>query len=92
MNHNIAVGNQAIHHCGVRDVAHDKLEAVRRQPLKRGPVSRVSELVQDCHCVIRVIQDIVHKIGTDETGTAGHEEFLHVFHISITPPICLNPQ
>jgi hypothetical protein len=92
MNHDITVGHQAVNESGVSDVPNNELKAVRRQPLKGGSISRVSQLIEDGDGVICVIQDIVHKIGTDETGATGHEEFLHDFHISIAPRICLNPQ
>ena len=32
--------------------------------------------------VVRVVKNVVDKVGTDESGAAGYEKFLHDFHRS----------
>ena len=74
---------------GVADVAHDELNAVRRQPGDVLGVAGVGQLVQDGHVDPGVVvHDVVHEVAADEAAAArdddvpGLEELFR--HISIS--------
>jgi hypothetical protein len=60
----------------VRNIQADELyPRVLQQPFQVAQVPRVGELVQDNDLVRRVIpQELVDKIGPDESSSAGHEK------------------
>ena len=54
----------------------DELDTV--QPIEIGAITGVGEGIQDDHAILRVmLAPIVHEIGADEAGAAGHEQIGH---------------
>lgn len=62
---------------GVADVAHDELDAVRRQPGDVLGVAGVGQLVQDGNVHVGVVVDhVVHEVAADEAATARDDDVL----------------
>jgi hypothetical protein len=87
VDHNIRFSDQSIDDCGITDVALNQPEAVPGKAGQRLRVAGVGELIKDCDVVVRVLQYVVDKVRTDETGAAGDEEFLHPYRLSGHPAI-----
>ena len=74
---------------GVADVAHDELDAVRRQPGDVLGVAGVGQLVQDGHVHVGVVVDhVVHEVAADEAAAARDDDVLNhriciIQHISL---------
>jgi len=73
----VRIGEQDVDELGIDDVALDEPHAVLGEPVERGAVARVGQLVEDGDMGIGVADDVVHEVGTDEAGAAGDEQSLH---------------
>ena len=58
---------------GVGDVADDELDPVGGELVERLPAGGVGQLVEHRHRGVGVAHHVVHEVGADEAGAAGHE-------------------
>lgn len=73
----VVARHQLIEQPGVADVAHDELNAVRRQPGDVLGVAGVGQLVQDGDVDARVVVDhVVHEVAADEAAAARDDDVL----------------
>ena len=73
----VVARDDAVQQRGVADVAHDELNAVRRQPGDVLGVAGVGQLVQDGHVDPRVVvHDVVHEVAADEAAAARDDDVL----------------
>ena len=71
----VVLGYERLDHLGVGDVADDQLDAVESFDGLAG--GGVRELVEDRDLGVGVVDEVVHEVGADEAGSAGHEKSLH---------------
>ena len=73
----VVARDDAVQQIGVADVAHDELNAVRRQARDVLGVAGVGQLVQDGDVDARVaVHDIVDKVAADEAAAARDDDVL----------------
>ena len=75
----IVLCKQALHQLLVADVAlHEHMAGVALHVLQVFQIARVGQLIQIDQQDLRVfLEHIVHKVGTDKTGTAGDQIGFH---------------
>ena len=75
----IVLCKQALHQLLVADVAlHEHMAGVALHVLQVFQIARVGQLIQIDQQDLRVFfEHIVHKVGTDKTGTAGDQIGFH---------------
>ncbi len=79
--HDEIVGaHQAVDQGRVADVALHQGAALRGQPIEGPAVAGVGQPVEDGDLKIRVRQRMSNEVGSDEAGTAGHEQSRHGRH------------
>ena len=61
----------------VGNIAYNELEGDSGRPSKRRGVCGVGHLIQHSNSVISVIDEVVNKVRTDKTGTAGNKNVSH---------------
>ena len=86
----IVLCEQALDQLLVADIAlHEHMAGVALHILQVFQIARVGQLIQIDQQDLRVFfEHIVHKVGTDKTGTAGDKIFFHKFPLlfsAITP-------
>lgn len=64
-------GGQLVDQRRIADVARHEREVGIRKPCERCAVARVGERVENRDVVVGVCDDVVHKVRTDDAGTAG---------------------
>ena len=73
----VVARDDAVQQIGVADVAHDELNAVRRQARDVLGVAGVGQLVQDGDVDARVVvHDVVHEVAADEAAAARDDDVL----------------
>ena len=71
----VVARDDAVQQPGVADVAHDELDAVRRQPGDVLGVAGVGQLVQDGHVDVRVVVDhVMDEVAADEAAAARDDD------------------
>ena len=84
----VVARHQLIEQLGVADVAHDELNAVRRQPGDVLGVAGVGQLVQDGDVDARVVVDhVVDEVAADEAAAARDDDVLRFKNLRHENPI-----
>ena len=84
----VVARHQPIQQLRVADVAHDELDAVRRQPGDVLGVAGVGQLVQDGDVDARVVvHDVVHEVAADEAAAARDDDVLGFKNLRHENPI-----
>jgi hypothetical protein len=73
----VVLGDQRVDHVGVGDVTDDQGDAVLGQPVEGLLARGVGHLVEHGHPHVGVLHEVVHEVGADEAGAAGHEKSIH---------------
>jgi len=69
--------HQFVDKFGVSDIAMDEVHPSLGQVRQRRAVAGVGEFVQHRDVMVGVIDRVMHEVGSDETGTSGHEKPSH---------------
>ena len=85
VNDSVCLADQFVSQLAVGDVAYDELEAGFRKTLQRRSICGVGHLIQHSNSVISVIDEVVNKVRTNKTGTAGNKNVSHTVYFT-----CLN--
>ena len=73
---------------GVADIAHDELNAVRRQPGDVLGVAGVGQLIQNSNVHVgMVVHDVVHEVTADEAAAARDDDVLGFKNLRHENPI-----
>ena len=77
VDNSVCLADQFVSQLAVGNVAYDELEAGFRKTFQRRSVCGVGHLIQHSNSVISVIDEVVNKVRTNKTGTAGNKNVSH---------------
>ena len=77
VNNGVSLADQFVCQLAIRDVADDELETRFGKTFQRRSICGVGHLIQHGNRVISVIDEVVNKVRTNKTGTAGNKNVSH---------------
>ena len=82
VNNRVSLANQFVCQLAICDVADNELKTRFGKTFQRRRICGVGHFIQHSNSVISVIDEVVNKVRTNKTGTAGNKNVSHTVNFT----------